>query len=389
MKPLTRFFTRTLFHLRRAFSWDLRAIPIEEDEQTRLAKEGAVQAPLQRYLCWRRSVLIVLCAPVCLLALLDTLDNLADEDIELNGLGWAWLTLLILAAYAMPVSAVLALRSWSRVKTSWRLLVWGWSIAFLVPLGLLALPFTWIAHIHVPDGLGEQAVQRIGSVYVGLAFFAILLVFLPVMIISIGFGMQRASFRLKTLLPESPVPGLLLAASAPLLPLFALPLFVLLVQIANSPLLVGGAALLLLSPVFVVVRAGKLMRPFREGRDFRFLYILQLVTRITFWAGVLCWIAYAFVKTIPIPNLEGEGGKDFYEKTILGFTSASSLFRPWNWSVIRWLIVEMLGRSLFTMVVVGDLLVRVNAYLWIAQRTLARTGEAEAYDRLMSHLDGT
>jgi hypothetical protein len=51
--------------------------------------------------------------------------------------------------------------------------------------------------------------------------------------------------------------------------------------------------------------------------------------------------------------------------------------------------VEMLGRSLFTMVVVSDLLVRINAFLWIAQRQTAMSGRAESYDQLMSHLDRT
>ncbi len=390
MRPLARFFNRALFHLRRAFAWDLRSIPIQVDEQARLAEEGISQPALQHYLCWRRSVLVVLCAPVLFLALLDTLDNLADEDVDYNGLGLAWLTLMILAAYAMPVSAVLALPKWTRARMSWRLLAWGWGIAFLVPIVLLAVPFTWLAHVKAPAGVGEPLMQRLLSVYVGLAFFAVLLVFLPVMVLSISFGIQRACFRLKTLLPESSVPGILLTASAPLLPMFVLPLFVLLVQVAHSPLLIGGAALLLLSPVLVVARAKRLMRPFFASEDFRFLQRLQLVTRVAFWAGFTCWIVYAFIKTIPIPNLESDNaGKDFHEFTILGFSAASSLFRPWDWSVIRWLVVETLGRSLFTMVVVSDLLMRVNAYLWVAQRTVVGTGKTEVYDRLMSDLSGT
>jgi hypothetical protein len=84
----------------------------------------------------------------------------------------------------------------------------------------------------------------------------------------------------------------------------------------------------------------------------------------------------------------GRGGKDFQERTILGFTEASSLFRPWNWTILRWLVVEMLGRSLFTMVVVSHLLMRVNAYLWISQQKLGGTENAGPYDRLMKQFDG-
>jgi hypothetical protein len=60
--------------------------------------------------------------------------------------------------------------------------------------------------------------------------------------------------RLKTLLPESSLPGLFLAASALILPFFVLPFFVLLIQVASSPLLIGGMALLIIdglaSPFF-------------------------------------------------------------------------------------------------------------------------------------------
>jgi hypothetical protein len=387
---LSNFWRRAVFHLRRAFSWNLRSIVVEPAEQALLSSEGTTEPALHRYLTWRRSVLLVLCVPVCLLALLDTLDNLADEDVEYNGLGMAWLALIILASYAMPLAAILALRVWSRLKKSSRRVAWGWTVAFLVPLLLLAVPFHWLIRLNVENAAAEPVVRRLTSVYVGLTFFGILLIVLPVILLSITFGVQRACLRLKTLLPESSVPGLFLAASAPVVPFFVLPFFVLLLQIASSPLLIGGMALLVVSPILYLVGAKKMARPYLESDDFRYLHRLQWITRSTFWVGIACLILYAFSKSIPIPNiLLGAGNEGFRDMTLLGLSEATSLFRPWNWTILRWFVVEMLGRSLFTMVVVSDLLVRINAFLWIAQRQTAKSGKAESYGQLMEHLDRT
>jgi hypothetical protein len=68
-------------HLRRAFAWDLRGIPISTAEQYRFASQGINHPTLQRYLGWRRSVLVVACVPVALIALLSTADNLAGANV--------------------------------------------------------------------------------------------------------------------------------------------------------------------------------------------------------------------------------------------------------------------------------------------------------------------
>jgi hypothetical protein len=56
--------------------------------------------------------------------------------------------------------------------------------------------------------------------------------------------------------------------------------------------------------------------------------------------------------------------------------------------ILRWFVVELLGRSLFTMVLVSDLLLRLNAFVWLAQRSVAASANAEAYDQLMNRVAG-
>ena len=74
------------------------------------------------------------------------------------------------------------------------------------------------------------------------------------------------------------------------------------------------------------------------------------------------------------------------EKPILGFSSEHSWFRPWDWRLLRWLVVELLGRSLFTMILVADLFMRVNSYVWLSSRRVMGSDHADSYDNLMERL---
>jgi hypothetical protein len=75
------------------------------------------------------------------------------------------------------------------------------------------------------------------------------------------------------------------------------------------------------------------------------------------------------------------------DKTLLGFSEETSLFRPGNWRLLRGLVLEMLGRSLFTTVLVADLFMRVNQVVWSCGRQLATSPQLNTSDRLMSLID--
>ncbi len=385
-----RFFWRVWFHIKRAFAWNLQTLPLTPAEQLHLQATGAAEPLLQRYLAWRSSVLKVLCLPVFLLALLDTLDNFADDDVEYNAAGLAWLVAISIASYAMPLAALAALWVSGNLKRSARLIAWGWNIAFLVPLALLLVPFRWLIDLGVADGIDQQLAERFTSIYVGLNFFGIVLIVLPVLLLSISFGVQRACFRLKTLLPESSLPGLFLAAAVPVLPFFVLPFFVLLLQVASSPLLIAGMLFLMAAPLIYLVNAKKIMQPLPENTGLASLRRLQLFAKSTFWLGIGMLLLYALVKPIPVPNLLlGLDVKGFQEKTLLGLTEATSFFRPWNWILLRWFVVEVLGRSLLTMILISDLILRTNAFVWKSQCAVANSPWAKSYDELMEHLGTT
>lgn len=379
-------------HLRRAFTWDLSGLQLSVAEQAHFAVAGIDHPTLQRYLGWRRSVLFVASLPVALIVLLATIDTLSEDNHWLSGFGRIWLTLMILAPFALPVTVILADITWSNVRLSRRLLVHGWLLAFLVPLLLLLVPAHWLVDLNHPDAQ-VQAVGEIGARWIfGLLFFTSLCLYLPVFVVSMASGVQRACLRLKTLVPESPVPGLFLAASAPVLALVLFPIFVLVNQVASNGLLILGMLSLMAAPLIYLVWFHLFTQPLLRPEDFRKVRRSQWLSKGLFCLGVLLLLIYSLTCEWRVPRTGGDWTEFFSgmdRKTLLGFHEETSLFRPWSWRLIRWLAIEMLGRSLFTTVLVADLFMRVNKIVWSSGRQLATSTHVEHYDRLMHMLDRT
>jgi hypothetical protein len=369
-------------HGQRALSWDLRQLRVSAREQENLSRRGLTEPQLQQYLAWRRSMLLVAFAPTMLIAFLNTADQLGGDYSALSHLGRLWLALNIFLPYAMPGTILAAaLLSWDQ-KLSWRIIVYGWAISFLGPILLLLVPAHWL--FNVVDS-SEALGARFGF---GIYVFVGQCLSLPVYIVSVAFGVQRACLRLKTLLPVSPVPGLFLAAAAPVFPLVLLPFFLLVNQVASSPFLILGMLLVMCSPLLYLARAGLFVRPLLQAEDFRQVYITQWLVRGTFGLGVTLLLTYAMTRTWLVPRTGGweELLSGFDRKTLLGFTSDTSVWRPWDWHLIRWLVIEPLGRSLFTTLLVADLFVRVHRSVWGYSRQMATSPDAAKYDRLANML---
>jgi hypothetical protein len=377
-------------HVRRALAWNLDNLPVTDREQARLAGLGIHEPVLQRYLVWRRSVLVVTCLPVMLIALLTTLDRLSDDYAYQRGFGNFWRSLQILAPYALPASAVAALLLWPHQRLSRRLMAWGWLIAFLVPILLFLVPADWVFDIWSLPGKHEALFHRAATIVIGFVYFVWLCVYLPVFLVSVAFGIQRACLRLKSLFPQSTVPGLFLIVTAPLFPLVLFPFFVLLNQVASSPLLLGGMWLLLGSPLVYAVFGRSFLRPVVSAGDRTRINVAQGISKGFFWLGMLLLVIYATTHVWEIPDLDADPEQThnlLKRLTLLGFSSESSLFRPWDWHIVRWLAVESLGRTLFTTVVVTDLFMRLNRSVWYYHKQLASDQHADHYDRVMSVLD--
>ncbi|MCI0455464.1 MAG: DUF4339 domain-containing protein [Gemmataceae bacterium] len=390
--PLVTWWNAVVRHFKRAFTWDLRRIEVTESEQQHLAARGTDHPTVQRYLVWRRSILLVVCVPTALIALLNMIDGLSMDLRGLSTFGRLWIGLQILIPYALPAAVVLAAVFWSTRKLSSRLIAYGWAVSFLGPILLLLVPGTWLVDLQAVNPQ-EQAQAQVGArLGFGVLVFLWLCLTLPVFIISMGFGVQRACLRLKTLLPESVIPGLFLAAAAPILPLVLLPLFALINQLGGSTLLLLGMLLLMASSLVYAFRARDFIRPLVTASDFQRVRVVQWIAKGTFWGGVFLLMLFALVTPLALPRMGGgpdQPGGQLELRTLLGFSSDSSLARPWDWRILRWLVIETLGRSLFTTILVADLFMRINRSVWYYSRQLAATQHADGYDQLMNKLGET
>jgi hypothetical protein len=380
-----------LLHLRRAFSWNLRTVPVAASEMARLRGRGVEQPVLQRYLAWRWSVLLVASLPACLMAILSSID-LAKGDYEhFSAFGRFWLTLHFLAPYALPVSILIAACVWSNKGLTRRVVMWGWLVSFLLPLLLLLVPARWLFDFK---GLSreERPIAELAVAFVsGLAFFLELCGQLPIFIVSAAQGAQRACVRLKTLLPGSSIPGLFLVLSAPVFPVVMYPVFVFVNQLAGSPLLLFGMAFLMTSPLLYLFSGRLLIRPTFRPEDFLKARRVQLGVAWLFYGGAFLLLIYAFTKEWRLPeggvwdelwrHLFGPEGAP--RKTLLGFREETSFFRPWSWRVFRWLVLEWLGRSLFTTILIADLFIRVDSAVWGHSRDLAAGPFGKDHERQM------
>src|SRR5208337_749555 len=105
-----------LRHFRRAFSWNLQTAPITAREKTALQKNGQTNEALQRYAAWRRSILLVVTIPTLFSAVLSTISSVSQGGAGLSRLGQVLTITSTLILYAMPVAALAAASSWTRLK---------------------------------------------------------------------------------------------------------------------------------------------------------------------------------------------------------------------------------------------------------------------------------
>jgi hypothetical protein len=123
--------------------------------------------------------------------------------------------------------------------------------------------------------------------------------------------------------------------------------------------------------------------------------------------GVFLLLTYAFTHKWPVPDTASvlellqqmvadysHGEKiglsnlsRLPHKSLLGFSKETSLFQPWSEEVWRGLVLQIMGRSLFTTVLIADLFVSVNSAMWRHGKRVAADPASGGYDRLMGSLE--
>ena len=360
-------------HFGRGFGWDLQAMSVSPQERERLAADGITDETAQRYLGWRRSLLLLVIAPTALNALLNTITSVADGFDGLSPFGVLAMVLFILTPYALPAAAVAAALLWTRPRLSHRLVLGGWAVAFLTPVLIALCPLAWLMKADFTDmdpSFREAAEEAVGVAAGILAGFGYYVALMPT-VLSLIPGMLRGSVRIKGLLPESTLPGWFLVAGAPLYALLLLVSFIAINQMLGNALLLLSILLLLAAPLLYVIRADLFIQPLTSATEKRAIGIVQWIFFGVVAQGVLLLIIYLFTKKVGATHL-------------VGFSARTSLMRPWK---ILQFYLDYLGRSLFITVLAADLLLRACLAAWRIQGDFAKKEEAPEFDRRMGQLD--
>jgi hypothetical protein len=356
-------------HLKRAFNWDLRSIPVEPDEEATLLANGVDEADARRYLAWRRSVLLVVAIPTLVSALLKTISVATDDYSGLSGLGVLIGLAVLLPLYAMPLTSWLAARAWDQHRRSRAILLRGWLFAFLTPLFLALIPYTWRVDYTAVNPMQQGQLTAI------LSFGGAMAVYVTLMpaVLSLIPGVLRGCLRIKALIPESILPGLFLVAATPLYILLFLVIFTTVNQVAGNGLLILGVLALLGAPLLYLINARTFTRPLRTPEEVAKIGSIQQGVMIVLGIGIALIVTYAFTA-------------ELFGKSLIGTEEATSVLRPWSPSLIQFPI-EYVARSLFTTVLVADLFLMMNLQLWKHTKEFQASPDAASYDRLMVEIE--
>lgn len=375
------------FHLRRALAWDLGNLTVTPAEQARLAAHGITDETAQRYLAWRRSVLLLLSLPAILttgLYQVAALDN--DFDI-FTSFGWVVFSVAMTSLYVMPAAAIAAFLSWHRPGRSRAIMRYGWIISFTVPILTTLIPVEWVIRID-SVGTGEHATnfekalrvlldlfgaepgaqgqRQVARMIIGIEYFLNAVLMVAIVILTLIPGTLRAGLRIKALLPAQTVTGWFLVVAPLFSSLLLLPVFIAVNQIASDPLLIVGTMLLMGAPWMYVAFSGVFVRPLSSPADCRWIGRVQGLAMLALGLAWILLAIYATTRRIPM-----------VDKTLIGLHDTTSLVRPWDWYIVRSLI-EYTSRSLSTTIVVADLLLLMGLSVWETTKQSVWSGEAKA-----------
>ena len=420
--------------LQRAFTSNLQQVSPRPAERTKLEARGIQNETLQAYLVWRRSLMMIVVISTILSAGLSTYrDNYEDDDrpnfvdaivsqikkhatavlpanipveSETTETAAAKDRLLdsaltstdependvadnakqkksllgqiddivhLVSLYILPLAAIAVIAGWTRFGLTYRILVGAFAFSFLAPILLSFCPWSWWEPEAATEAASLSKVEKFERISDGLMEGINYLFMLLPTVLSLLPGVQKACVRVKSLLPQSTLPGWLLVAASPFYALFLLVICVAVNQVFGNPLLLIGLLLIVAASLIYRIRMDVFIRPLVTESDYRQMFAVQKAAGImTLIAG--CLLLY-FIQS-----------HDFLGIHLLGFDSKKAFLLPLD---LLEFFLEIIGRSMFMTVFGADLFLRMNLIAWKSVRNFQGTPVAEQYDMTMSAIEQT
>lgn len=373
-------------HFARAFGWDLRSVRLTQGEVESL---GAGAGAAGRFAAWQRSLLLVTLPLTLLTAGVGLYDLVKDGFADLSALGVLFYLVGVLVLFVPPAACAYAALKWTERGRARAALLGGWAASFFAPFLFALCPLELL--LRPPEGAEDwgpaaAALRVLG----GLAWFTALLP--PVL--SLVPGTLRACLRVKSLLPASPLPGWLLLAGAPFHLLLWLIVLVALNQLAASPLLILGLLLWTGAPLLYLVRRELFVGPAASPRELRGIANVQLLVTASAYVGLALLLTYLLTKQVFGLRLFGlDEGRSFFHLTGQGLAPDEAKRRSSSWfwllepGLLR-VVLDSLGRTLFTTAAFADVVLRMAVAAWRAQARFQGTDAAREHDDQMRSLAG-
>lgn len=278
-----------------------------------------------------------------------------------------------IAFYGIPVAALAAMILWTRYKISSTLLLVAFAFSFMLPILLAFAPWSWWDGAEAILPANATPEEKLEHTVAGLAEGAAYLAALLPTLLSLIPGIQKACLRVKTLLPQSILPGWFLVTISPFYALFLLIVFIAINQVLSTPLFFTGMILFIAAPLIYVIRAKVFTAPLATPEDYRRMLLTQkMVGGLTALAGVLL-LVFLISKT----------SGDIMGLRLYGLDAKTALLTPMD--LVEFLI-QTLSRGMFMTVLGADILMKMNLSAWKNSHTFEGTKEAAEYDDVMKQL---
>jgi hypothetical protein len=171
----------------------------------------------------------------------------------------------------------------------------------------------------------------------------------------------------KSLLPESLLPGWFIVMVAPFYALFLLVVLVAVDQMTSDPVIISVLLLLIVAHMGYGFRAKVFTSPWVSDDDYlRMSRVQRIVGILTALAGL---IIVAALLTREVMGVH-----------FVGTDPEKSLLRPIE---LAEFLLEFIGRSMFVCALGADLFMRMNVAAWKQGKTLEGTAAAKSYDEAM------
>jgi len=199
---------------------------------------------------------------------------------------------------------------WAQVKRTRSLARLAWFFLFVVPILLALIPATKLMGSDHFSSYGE-------SQMFGLMWGSIMVLTIAPSVLGLFPAIIRSSLTIKTLLPESPMPGWVAAIVAPFYALFFLLILVVAIQV-DQLLLSLSMLCFTLAPVFVLINTDRLVQPSREADAMKTVLAVRRKTVVAVVVGLVAALLW-FLKHMESWDLDFLSVVAFVGKLLASF----------------------------------------------------------------------